>query len=325
MKHILRLTVAFTMLFALLLTACGGTGGEEPGVSEEPNDTPLAGEETPEWIEMVDALGNAVVLEGPAQRIVSLAPSSTEILFAIGAGNQVVGREDFANYPEEVLDIPSIGGTFGELNVEAILDLEPDLVLATPLTSPEQVQSLTGVGLTVFQLPNPTDFESMYEILRTAAQLTGHEQEAEDLIQSLLERVGAVQEIVAQAESTPLVFYQLDSTDPTAPWTSGGGTFIDTLISMAGGQNLGGDFEGDWVQVSAEELIAQDPEVIILGDSIWGVTPEDVATRPGWDAVSAVQNGRVYPFNDDTASRPGPRLVDGLEEMAKLIHPELFE
>lgn len=348
MKYFVRLTVVLSILLALTLSGCGGSQGEEntqnnasleenvpaeaakneapeePEEIQEPTEEPVE-EEAPSTIEIVDGLGSTIVLEGPAERIVSLAPSTTEILFAIGAGDQVVGREDFANYPEEVLEIPSIGGTFGELNVEAILDLEPDLVIAAPLTSPEQIASLTDVGLTVFQLANPIGMEGMYGILRTTAQLTGHEQGAEVLIESLQGRVAAVETVIAGAETTPLVFYELDSTDPTAPWTSGPGTFIDTLISMAGGKNLGESYEGYWVQVSAEELIAQDPEIIILGDYIWGITPEDVAARPGWDAISAVQNDRVYPFNDDTASRPGPRLVDGLEEMAKLIHPELFE
>ena len=330
MKHVFRLTVVLTILLALTLSACGGSQGEENSQDTAPleENTPAEAsknEAPPSTIEMVDGLGSTVILEGPAERIVSLAPSTTEILFAIGAGDQVVGREDFANYPEEALDIPSIGGTFGELNVEAILDLEPDLVLAAPLTSPEQIASLTDVGLTVFQMSNPVGMDGMYDSLRTAAQLTGHEQEAEVLIESLQARVAAVEAVIANAATTPLVFYELDSTDPTAPWTSGPGTFIDTLITMAGGENLGELYEGDWVQVSAEELIAQDPEIIILGDYIWGITPEDVAARPGWDGISAVQNDRVYPFNDDTASRPGPRLVDGLEEMAKLIHPELFE
>ena len=174
-------------------------------------------------------------------------------------------------------------------------------------------------------LENPVTLAEMYDVLRTAAAITGHEAETEELIVSLQERVAAVEGVIATAETTPLVFYELDSTEPSAPWTAGPDTFIDTLITMAGGQNLAGEMTGEWVQVSSEELVARNPEVIILGDYIWGITPEMVAERAGWDAIDAVANGRVYPFNDDLASRPGPRLVDGLEEMARLIHPELFE
>jgi iron complex transport system substrate-binding protein len=155
--------------------------------------------------------------------------------------------------------------------------------------------------------------------------LTGHEEEAGQMVEGLRGRVAVIEEKIATTDEKPLVFYELDSTDPAAPWTAGAGTFIDTLITKAGGTNLGAAFEGAWVQVSAEEVIAQDPDIIILGDSIWGVTGEDVAARPGWEGISAVQNGMIFPFNDDLASRPGPRLVDGLEELAKLIHPELFQ
>lgn len=349
MARKLRILSIVVLLLAVMLSACGSNQGNEvvnnsvetennqnantaeENVPEEANATEVVEEPTDEpvvestAIELEDATGAVVTLKGPAQRIISLAPSTTEILYAIGAGDQVVGREDFANYPEAVLELPSIGGTWGELNVEAILDLEPDLVLAAPLTTAEQVQSLSDVGLTVFQVANPSDLDGMYELLRTAAALTGHEEETETLIISLQERVAAVAEVLANAETTPLVFYELDSTDPSAPYTSGPGTFVDNLITLAGGQSLGAGLEGAWVSVSAEELISQNPEIIILGDAIWGITVEDVSARPGWEAISAVQTGQVYPFNDDIVARPGPRLVDGLEEMAKLIHPELFE
>ncbi len=350
MSRVLRNLSIAVLLLAVLLSACGSNQGEnvaanpadaennqnvnvvenEPAAEnntaseevEEPTEEPVVESAA---IELADANGTVVTLEGPAQRVISLAPSVTEILFAIGAGDQVVGREDFTNYPEAALELPSIGGTWGDLNTEAILGLEPDLVLAAPLTTPEQVTSLTDLGLTVFQVPNPSDLDGMYELLRTAAILTAHEEETETLITSLQERVAAVTEVIANAETTPLVFYELDSTDPSAPYTSGPGTYVDSLIILAGGQNLGATFEGAWVSVSSEDLISQNPEIILLGDSLFGVTVEDVSARPGWDAISAVQTGQVYPFNDDTVSRPGPRLVDGLEEMAKLIHPELFE
>ena len=310
MKWSFKVLVIVVVVFAVFLNGCSQSQG--------------ASEESPKGMTLVDGLGREVTLAQPAQQIVSLAPSITEILFAIGAGEQLVGREDFSNYPEEALALPSVGGSFGELNTEAILALEPDLVLAAPITTAEQVQAMEDLGITVFMLDNPVEFEGVYEMLRTAAQLTGMETETEGLIDSLEARVNAVTETIAAADTTPLVFYELDSTEPSAPWTSGQGTFIDTLITMAGGSNLGAAFEGAWVQVSAEDLVAKDPSVIVLGDSIWGVTPEDVGTRPGWEAISAVQDGQVYPFNDDMASRPGPRLVDGLEELARLIHPELF-
>ena len=291
---------------------------EEPAESQEEEAAATA-------ITLTDGLGREVTLEGPAQRVVGMAPSVVEILFAVGAGDQVVAREDYTDYPEEALELPSIGNTYSELNTEAILAVEPDLVLVANLTSPEQVQELEDLGLTVFLMGNPSDLDGMYDGLRTVATLTGHEEGVEELIVSLQERVQVVVDVIANAADAPLVFYELDGTDPSAPWTSGPGTFIDSLITLAGGVNMGSAFEGSWVQISSEDIIAQNPDIIILGDSMYGVTAEDVAARPGWDGLTAVQNGTVYPFNDNIVTRPGPRLVDGLEELAQLIHPELFE
>lgn len=303
------------LLFALLLAACAAPAAPEP--------TPLP---TLEPITLTDGLNRSVTLpaEG-AQRVVSLAPSNTEILFAVGAGAQVVGRDEFSNYPPEAASLPSIGGSMGNYNAEAIIDLQPDLVLAAEINPPELVQSLAGLGLTVYYLPNPTDIEGVYANLLTVAQLTGHTADAEALVASLRQRVQAVQEKVAPLSYAPVVFYELDATDPNAPFTTGPGTFMDLLIRMAGGINAASSAASPWAQFSAEELLVQNPQVILLGDAAYGVTVESVSARPGWDALDAVVNGRVYPFNDDLASRPGPRLVDGLEELAKLLHPEVFK
>jgi iron complex transport system substrate-binding protein len=272
-----------------------------------------------------DDLGHEVRLPGPAQRIISLAPSNTEILFAIGAGTQVIGRDTFSDYPEAALQIPDIGGGWGELNTEQIVALKPDLLLAAQINTPEQVQALMDLGLTVYYLNNPLDFDGLYTNLSKVARLTGTQDEAQALIDGLRTRVTAVSEKIATVEERPLVFYELDSSDPNAPWTTGPGTFIDLLINLAGGENLGSSLDGEWAQVSIEALITQDPDIILLGDYTWGgVKPEDVAARTGWETITALEKQQVYPVDDNLISRPGPRLVDGLEVMARLFHPTLF-
>jgi iron complex transport system substrate-binding protein len=224
------------------------------------------------------------------------------------------------------LEITDIGGGWGDIDTETILTMDADLVLAAALTAPEQIQTLEDLGLTVFALANPSDLEGMYQNLRTVAQFVGQEDTTESLIVELSERVAAVEAVVANIEERPLVFYELDATDPNAPWTSGPGTFIDTLLTMAGGENVGSVLEGDWAQINLEELINQDPDIILLGDFLYGgITPDDVAARAGWESLSAVQNEQVFPFDDNIVGRPGPRLVEGLEELAKTLHPELFE
>lgn len=280
----------------------------------------------PPPIVLADSRGKTITLDGPAQRIVSLAPSNTEILFAIGAGEQMVARDAFSDYPEGAKTLPDVGGGFGELNLEMILAQKPDLVLASALSSSEQLKTIEDAGLTVFVLPNPKDFTSLYEVLRSVAVLTGHQAETETLIGNLEQRVAAVTAKLSGVSERPLVLYELDGTEPNAPWVPGPGTFIDFLISSAGGRNLGAELEGEWVQVSLEKLIEMNPDIMILGDYTWGgVTAEMVKARAGWDTLTAVQNGQIFPFDDNQVSRPGPRLVDGLEAMARLLHPDLFK
>jgi iron complex transport system substrate-binding protein len=266
-----------------------------------------------------------VKLAAPAQRVVSLAPSNTEILFALGAGAQVVGRDELSNFPREAKDVTSIGSTYGQLNTEAIVALNPDLVLAAQTTEAAQVKTLEGLGLTVYWLPNPKDFDGLYQNLAAVGQLTGHAPAAQALSDDIKARVAAVTEKVKGAQTKPKVYYELDATDPTKPFTSGPGTFVDMLISMAGGQNIGATLKGEWAQISSEELVQQNPDIILLGDAAYGVSAESVGQRAGWASLAAVQNQAVYAFDDNLVSRPGPRLADGLEIIARLLHPELFK
>jgi len=205
-----------------------------------------------------------------------------------------------------------------------IVSLKPDLILVAEINSPEQVQALENLGLTVYYLKNPVTIEEMYGDMEFLAQLTGHEAEAAAAIDALKVRVAAVDEKIMPLSSRFSVFYEVDGTDPAKPFTAGKGTFITLLIERAGGFNIASEIEG-YPQLSLEQVVAADPNFIILGDAKWGTTPESIAQRAGWANLSAVTSGQVIPFNDDLVSRPGPRLVEGLEELAKLLRPELFK
>lgn len=308
-----RKFLLLTLLLALFITGCAP--------ASTPTEAPAP---VSQAMTYTDGLGREIKLEGPAQRVISLAPSNTEILFAIGAGDQVMGRDQFSDYPAEAASVTDIGSTFDALNTELIVSLKPDLILAAEINTPEQVKQLEDLGLTVYYLKNPLTLEEMYDNLKIVAQLTGRETEAADLIESLKTRVAAVDEKIAPISSRFSVFYELDATDPAKPYTAGKGTFITLLIERAGGYNIAADLDG-YPQLSLEQVVAADPAFIILGDARYGVTLESIAQRPGWENLSAVKNGNVVPFNDDLVSRPGPRLVDALEELAKLLRPELFE
>lgn len=323
----LRKTLILTLLLALALAGCApaSTPTEAPvsvstdiPATEAPAQAPASDVTT-----FTDGLGREIELEGPAQRVVSIAPSNTEILFAIGAGAQVVGRDEFSDYPAEAASLPSIGGSMGEFSAEAIVALEPDLVLAAEINTPELVKQLEDLGLTVYYLSNPTTLEEMYVNLEIVARLTGHD--VSGLVESLKVRVAAVDEKIAPLSFRPNVFYEIDATDPNKPWTYGPGTFGELLIERAGGFNVGSVATDPYPQLSLEQIVVANPSVIVLGDAMWGVTVESVQERAGWDAIDAVQNGNIFPIDDNLISRPGPRLVDGLEALARILHPGVFE
>ncbi|MGA2504524.1 MAG: cobalamin-binding protein [Anaerolineales bacterium] len=312
------------LLIVPLLAACSSAqASSATSVPTQPANTLPSATANPS-ITLSDGLNRTVTLTSPAQRVVSLAPANTEILFAIGAGAQVVGRDETSDYPAVALSLPTIGGYSG-FNLEAIVALHPDLVLAGGINTPELVSSLEQLGLTVYFLPNPNTLEEMYTNLETVAKLTGHETETAALVDSLKSRVAAVDSKIKPLSNSPTVYYELDATDPTKPYTAGPGSFVDLLIDRAGGINIGADLFTKWAQISLEQLVVANPGIIILGDSAYGETPAKVAARPGWGTLTAVQTGQIYAFDDNLVSRPGPRLVDGLEALAKLLHPDLFK
>ncbi len=314
------LLAALSLVIALALAACApATPAAEPtALAAQPNPTQTHASTE---ITLMDGLGREVSLPSPAKKIVSLAPSNTEVLYAIGAGSQVIARDDFSDYPEEAKSLATIGGNMGNYNLEEIARLQPDLVLAAGLNIPEQVKALENLGLTVYYLNNPTDLAGMFTNLQTVGQLTGHADQASALAQTLRIRAATVESALSGSTERPKVFYELDGTDPAKPWTAGSGTFINTFIQMAGGVNVAANLDG-WAQLSQEELILQNPDIILLGDSAYGITIEKVAGRPGWGQIKAVQDKNIHPFDDNLVSRPSPRLIDGLELLAQILHPE---
>jgi len=247
------------------------------------------------------------------------------MLYAISAEEQVIGRDTFSDYPESAKSLPDIGGGFGDYDLETIVSLAPDLVVAGSINTPELVQSLEDVGLKVYYLANPIDLDGTFAAIQTLATLSGHAKEADELVKDLGKRVETVKTALKNISTRPVVYYELDATDPAKPYTPGPRTFYTSMIEAAGGTNLGAELSGEWVQIGLEALLSMDPDFILLGDAMWGVTPESVAERPGWESLTAIKEGRVLPFDDNLIVRIGPRQVDGLEALAKILHPEAFE
>ena len=328
-KSIVMLNVLLVLM--ITLSACATTAAPEPTNPPVmvPTDTPPTAVPTEEIIQtlivVTDDLGVEIVLAEPAQKIISITPSLTEILFSVGAGDRLIGRDSNSMYPEEAAAAVDLGGMWEGIPVEDILAMEPDLILAGEIFAAEAIQGLRDLGLVVYWQKNPDDFEGLFGNIMDIAVLTGTENVAGEVINSLTDRVSELDDKLASVDDIPLVFYELDASDPANPYTPGAGTFISFIISRAKGLNLGDSLEGEWVQVSSEELLAQNPDTILLADYLYGITPEIVAERAGWSEIKAVVDGEIYPFDPFVLSVPGPRLVDGFEQVAEILHPEVFD
>ena len=283
----------------------------------------LACDNEPSASVLVDDEKREVTVPADPQRIVSLGSPITEILFALDLGDRVVATDDYSTYPEEAAALPKVGAPWPGFNAETILDREPDLILSSAGTI---VQQLEPYGVPVFVV-QPTDIQGILDDIREIGEITGKEKQARDLVNSLQARVDAVTARTdgLAAGDRPSVFYEVDATDPTRPYTAGSGTFQDELISLAGGTNVAGG-ASSWYQISVEESVDADPDLVVLEDYPYGVSVESVGARsPAWAGLSAVKDGKVYAIeNPDLTSRYGPRIVDGLEMLARIIQPGLF-
>ena len=273
---------------------------------------------------IVDGVGREVSISEQPETIVSLAPSNTEILFALGLVDKLVAVSQYCNYPPEVQNKPKVGG-FSTINIEKVVSLEPDLVLATGGVQKKVVRDLERLGLTVISLDAKRIGDVLENIL-LVGKVTGRVESAKRLRSNLEERIRTVANKTGDLPDTqrPRVFYEVQY-DPLM--TAGPGTFIDDLIHLAGGANIASDSAIKYPVYNLEILIERNPEVIIVSFSHGSImaSVEGVKNRKRWQITDAVKNNRVYGIHADLVSRPGPRIVDGLEEIAKYIHPELFK
>jgi iron complex transport system substrate-binding protein len=283
-----------------------------------------SGEVTPSLIEVTDQLGRTVAFQTTPERIISLAPSNTEVLFALGLGDQVVGTTDYCNSPPEVEGKPRIGG-FSTPDLEKVVALSPDLVLAASIHEESVIPGFEDRGITVFALA-PETLEEVIESIALVGRITGQELEALELVGNLEERMGAVTfrtAGISQAER-PKVLY-VTWHDPLM--VAGSGTLIDGLIQKAGGINIADDLS-EYQLIDLEVVLSRDPDVIIAGTGhgeAQALTLEWAETEPRLKETSARQHGRVHQVDADIASRPGPRIVDALEQFGEFLQPGLFK
>lgn len=273
----------------------------------------------------MDAHGTPITIPAKApQRIVSLTAGDSEMLAAVGATSRVVGVDAFTNYPAEMAAKPKVSGANGAPNVEQIIALNPDLVLSWGQFTTQADTALLQAHINVVALPVAGLDGTLTEI-RLVGQLTHTSTAADALVKSLQQRINAVKQKVASA-TPPSVYMEVGFTPPP-PYVVGGGSFENDVLQDAGGRNIFASMteNGGFPTVSVESIIAANPQVIILTeDPQYGGEPAQVYQRAGWSGIAAVQAHRVYNINPDIISRPGPRLVDALEQIAKMLHPDLF-
>lgn len=320
MKNRFTALLLSLVVVAAALAGCGGAKQpttQEPAPASNPAKGADSAQQTTYPITLKDAAGRDITIPAEPKRIISVAPSNTELLFALGKGSSLVGRSDFCDYPAEAKQITSIGG-FAPPNYEKILSLKPDLVLLIGGSVEARTKLTEEYKLNTFVV-DPQNFEELYKSIQTLGKLVNAQPQAEKLVTAMQAATKAVADKAAKATTKPVVFYQVWD-DPLM--TTGPSTFMDDMIRLAGGTNAAGGVKDRWANFSQEQFVAANPEIIITANP-------DAATkakaRQGWESIKAVKAGKVFGAPDENLLvRPGPRLVEGLKWMAQQVHPELF-
>ena len=267
-----------------------------------------------------DSSDTEVVIEKKPERIISVLPSMTEITFALELDEQIVGVTELDNYPEAALEKEKVGDFV--LNIEKIISLEPDLVLADESNDLEAIKQLRDSNITVLVLETPEDFTGVYSVIDTVAKATGTTKKADEITSGMEKSLASLEEKVAEIEDVKHVYVEISPSPET--YTTGSGTFVDTILKKINAENSAGNLEG-WLEVNEEAVIEMNPDVIITTYGSYVEDPlKEITDRSAWKDITAVKEKQIFDVNEDLVSRPGPRLVEGAEELAKAIYPDLF-
>jgi iron complex transport system substrate-binding protein len=308
-----ELTILMVLSIALLLSGCSA---EDKSSSKKEEKTDFS-------VNMKDAVGNEVKLDHKPKRIVSLLPSNTEILYKLGVGDTVVGVSDFDNYPKEVASKDKIGGM--EFNLEKIISLKPDLVLDHGSRHHQEdalMGKLKDAGIPVYVVKEATKINDIYDTIEEIGKLTGTEQKAKNEVKEEQKSMAKIEEIGKNISPDKQKSIWIEVSPSPELYTAGKGTFIDEGLSLIGAKNVAGNTEG-WPLITEEAAIQNNPDVIIT--TYGSDAPKKVMERKGWQNVKAVQDKQVIDVNSDKLTRPGPRIVEGIEELAKAVYPEEYK
>ncbi|GEK33220.1 ABC transporter substrate-binding protein [Kurthia sibirica] len=317
MKRIITMSALFIVAL-LMLTACNTSQ-----TTDNKNESPQTAEQTKHYpLKIKDATGHTVEIKEEPQKIVSLIPSNTETLAALGVEKKLIGVSDLDDYPASVKTIDKIGGM--EFNIEKIISMKPDLVFAHETmakSSQTGMQQLRDLGIPIFVVQEARNFIETYDTIMEMGVIMNRTTKAKAIVDEMTAKVEDIQKKVESVNSQRSAF--IETSDEPEIYTAGHDTFVQEMFDLLSIKNSA--TKSGWYQISSEAIIKSDPDVIlIMHDSVPGII-EQVKKRHGFQTISAVKNNRVVQINADTISRTSPRLVDGLEEIAKAVYPEAFK
>ncbi|ASK61859.1 ABC transporter substrate-binding protein [Virgibacillus phasianinus] len=321
-KVILFLLTA--MLLLVILAGCGSAEDLSKKSNGSANEakTEQTAEKAAFPLSVKDGTGEELTIEKKPERIVSVLPSNTEIAFALGLGQQIVGVSDHDNYPEEATKKEKIGGL--ELNVEKILSLNPDLVLADQTNDAKALKQIKEAGIPVLIVGEATDFEGVYSNIELIGKTTGTQKEADKVIKGMKEKLASLKEKASAIKEDKRKDVYIELSPAPEIYTAGKNTFMDTLLSIIHADNASANQNG-WSKVNEEAVIAANPDVIITTYGAYVDDPAaEVSSRDGWEDITAVKKNQIFDINADLTNRPGPRLVEGVEELGKAVYPDVF-
>jgi iron complex transport system substrate-binding protein len=272
-------------------------------------------------ITLTDMTGREIALSEPATRIVALTPSDCEILYAIGAGDTLVGRGEYCDYPAEVMDVPSVQSGMNT-NLEQIIELKPQvLLMSTMAQTEEQAKALEDAGITVV-VSDAKDIEGVYTAINMIGKLMGKEEEAKSVVDGMVASFAEVTE-KSTGDGTQTIYFEVSPLQ-YGLWTAGSGTFMDEITNMLGMKNAFADVAG-WGEISEEKVLERNPDFIVTISMYFGEGPtpvEEILARPGWENVNAVKNNAILNLPNNELSRPGPRLADGADLLFDFVYVE---
>ncbi|PLS15019.1 ABC transporter substrate-binding protein [Bacillus sp. M6-12] len=321
----------YSLLFAVLLSAgvlagCN-TGDEKENGSSKQNNEPKTEqkEEASFPVTIQDAANKEVVIDKKPERIVTLVPSNTEIAFELGLNKEIVGVSDHDNYPEEATKKEKVGGM--ELNVEKVLSLKPDLVLAhgsSAQNSEQGLQQLRDSGIDVLVVNDAKTINDVYDSISMIGKASGQRDEAEQTVETMKAKFEEIKEKAAGIGESDRKKVLVEVSPEPEIYTTGKNTFMDEMITMINAENIYSDSEG-WVKIDPEATIQRNPDVIITTYGFYTEKPvEKVLARKAWQNVTAIKEKQVVDVDSDMVTRSGPRLAEGVEELAKAIYPDIF-